>query len=345
MFHLTKPHERALFLVFSELARQASETPVVLLGTPGTIAERTNAEGTRFWVRRYSDASGARREQYVGKTDDSESAAGVQNLRLQIASANAAIASVRLLARSGYATVDKKAFFTLASLHNRGVFRAGGFLIGTHAYGALLNALGVRAVAYATEDVDIARGERLALPEVPSFLGMLRESGVEFVEVPQLDRRAPAVSFKERGVSRFRVDLLVPSKNEKYPVIPVPELQAHATGLPYLAYLLGPSQMVPILSAHGVAEVRIPAAERYATHKILVSQLRGSAGAKTGKDLQQAAVLVDALTEQFPGALGEAVDALPKSARRLFGRGLKALRAHLPRTAETAWESLEAGQS
>jgi hypothetical protein len=345
MAELTRSHERALSLVFSELARQAAEAPAVLLGTPGTIAERSNAEGTRFWVRRYSDASGARREQYVGKTDDAESTARVDDLRVRIAAANAAIASVRLLARSGYATVDKKAFFTLGSLHNHGVFRAGGLLIGTHAYGALLNALGVRAVAYATEDVDIARRERLALPEVPSFLGMLRESGVEFVEVPQLDRRAPAVSFKERGASRFRVDLLVPSKDETYPVVPVPELHAHATGLPYLAYLLGPSHMVPILSTHGVAEVRVPAAERYAVHKILVSQLRGTAGAKIGKDLQQAAILIDALTEHFPGATGEAIDALPKSARRAFGRGLKALRAHLPRTAETAWESLEAGHS
>ena len=345
MAELTQPHERALSLIFSELARQAAETPVVLIGTPGSIAERTNAEGTRYWVRRYSDASGARREQYLGKTDDAEATAGVDELRAQMASANASIASVRLLARSGYAIVDKKAFFTLASLHNHGVFRAGGFLIGTHAYGALLNGLGVRAVPYATEDVDIARRERLALPEVPSFVEMLRASGVEFVEVPQLDRRAPAVSFKERGVSRFRVDLLVPSKDETYSVIPVAELKAHATGLPYLGYLLGPSQMLPILSPHGVVEVRVPAPERYAVHKLVVSQLRGSADAKSGKDLQQAAVLIDALADRFPGAASDAVDALPTSARRAFGRGLKALRAHLPRTASAAWESLEPGPS
>jgi hypothetical protein len=185
---------------------------------------------------------------------------------------------------------NKKAFCTLASLHNHGVFRAGGFLIGTHAYGALLNALGVRAVP-------------------------------------------------------FRVDLLVPSKDETYPIVPVPELKAHATGLPYLAYLLGSSQTVPILSAHGVVEVRVPTAERYAAHKLVVSQLRGSGDAKSGKDLQQAAVLVDALADRFPGATSDAVDALPKSARRAFRRGLKALRAHLPRTAEAAWESLEAGHS
>jgi hypothetical protein len=67
-------------------------------------------------------------------------------------------------------------------------------------------------IGYTTEDVDIARREALALPESPDFLQMLRETGIEFFEVPQLSRRAPSVSFAERGGSRLRVDLLVPSK-------------------------------------------------------------------------------------------------------------------------------------
>jgi hypothetical protein len=45
---LTRSHERALSLVYDELARQAADTPSVLIGTPGSIAERSNAEGTRY---------------------------------------------------------------------------------------------------------------------------------------------------------------------------------------------------------------------------------------------------------------------------------------------------------
>jgi hypothetical protein len=340
MAELTRPHERGLTLVFSELARQASDASRVLIGTPGSLATRTNAEGTRYWVRRYSDAAGRRQEDYLGKLDDSAAAARVDDVRSRIAGTNAAIARVRLLARAGYAVVDKKTFFTLASLHNHGVFRAGAFLVGSHAYGALLNALGVRAVPYATEDIDIARHEALALPEVPSFLEMLRQSGVQFVEVPQLDHHAPSVSFKESGASRFRVDLLVPATGDDYATVPVPELKAHATGLPYLAYLLGTSQVVPILSAHGIVATRVPVPERYAVHKVVLSQVRGSTSPKAGKDLHQAATLIDALAEHFPGAVEDAIAALPKSARRPFGRGTKALRAHLPRAAEAAWESL-----
>jgi hypothetical protein len=167
---LTTPHESALTLLFSELERSASEQFEVLLGTPGTLAKRTNETGTHFWVHRYSDALNRRQEMYLGKVGDPEIERRISSMREMIATANATIARVRLLARAGFATIDRKAYFTLASLHNRGLFRAGALLVGSHAYDALLNAVGVRATPYATEDVDIARREALALPGVPGFL-------------------------------------------------------------------------------------------------------------------------------------------------------------------------------
>ena len=97
---------------------------------------------------------------------------------------------------------------------------------------------------------------------------------------------------------------------------------------------------MPILSGHGIVATRVPTPERYAIHKLVVSQLRGSANPKADKDLHQAATLIDALAERFPGAVSDAVAALPKSARRAVGRSIKALRTYLPRTAEAAWDSL-----
>lgn len=342
---LTTPHERALTLLFEELAALASAQGELLLGTPGTIAERRNAQGTRFWVRRYSDASGRRQEDYIGIVGDPDVEARRSSLSAKIDAANAAIASVRLLARAGYATIDKKAYFTLASLHNSGLFEAGAFVIGSHAFGALLNTLGVRGAGYATEDVDIARRGALAVSELPSFIEMLRATGIEFFEVPGLNRRKPSTSFAERGGSRLRVDLRVPSPNDDYPVVAVPELKAHAKGLPYLAYLLGASQVVPALSVHGVVMIRIPVPERYAVHKLIVSQLRGTTSSKPEKDLGQAAALFDALAERFPGAIEDAFKAAPKSASRHLTRAMKALKAHLPAAAEAAWDALSARKS
>ncbi|HEV2442624.1 MAG TPA: GSU2403 family nucleotidyltransferase fold protein [Steroidobacteraceae bacterium] len=341
MATLTTPHERALTLLFSELQGAAERQGEAFLGSPGSLADRTNETGTHFWVHRYSDAAGRRQEVYLGKADDPAVMARLGELRQRIDAANSAIASVRLLARAGFATVDRKAYATLASLHNHGVFQAGALLIGSHAYGALLNALGARAVAYSTEDVDIARREQLALSGLPPFIDMLRETGLEFFPVPALHRSAPSTSFAERGGSRLRVDLLVPSPDEDYPIVQVPELGAHAKGLPYLAYLLGASQESAVLSPHGIVMVRVPAPERFAAHKLIVSQLRSRASAKPEKDLRQAATLIEALADRFPEAVKEALGALPKSAVRYAVRGAKALERHLPASEEAAWEELK----
>lgn len=337
---LSTRHEKAFSLLFAELEATAVGQREAFLGTPGNLTERTNETGTRFWVHRYSDAVGRRQEVYLGKVDDQAMRVGLEPLRKRIEEANATIASVRVLARAGFATVDRKTHSTLASLHNHGIFRAGAVLVGAHAFGALINALGVKVVPYATEDIDIARPEALALQQVPAFLDMLRETGIEFCEVPALDRREYATSFKEVGRSRLSVDLLVPSAGEDYPTVAVPELRAHAKGLPYLRYLLSGAHMVPVLSPHGVVLVRVPVPERYAIHKLMVSQLRAKTSSKSGKDLRQAAILIDAVVEGFPGAIEDAVAAVPKSAAKYLRRGVKALESYLPRSAEAGWEAL-----
>jgi nucleotidyltransferase-like protein len=150
----------------------------------------------------------------------------------------------------------------------------------------------------------------------------------------------PATSFAEPGGAPLRVDLLVPSENDDYPTIPVPELEAHAKGLPYLAYLLGASQVVPVLSSHGAVAVRVPTPERFAIHKLIVSQLRTETSSKPEKDSRQAATLIDAVVERFPGAIEGALQAVPKSALKYIQRAVEGLRAHLPESATAAWQSL-----
>jgi len=101
---LTTPHERALTLLFSELEGVAAQQSQAFLGSPGALTERTNENGTRYWVHRYSDAAGRRVETYVGKVDDPEVGERVGALRDRIESADAAIGQVRILARAGFAT-------------------------------------------------------------------------------------------------------------------------------------------------------------------------------------------------------------------------------------------------
>ena len=304
----------ALSTLFASIDGHVKAGAPVFVGAAGSIARRKNQNGVEYYVRRFYGAAGTQQETYLGIVGEYE----IASLRAQIDEVKALVPELRLLAREGFQVADPRTYATLASLHLHGVFAAGATLIGSHAFGVLINQMGIRAVAYATEDVDIARREALAFERIPNkgFLDMLKESGIDFVEVPQLDNKKPSTSFKQQGKSRFHVDLLVPSPNSEIQIIEVPELMAHATALPYLAYVLGQTEIASLLAREGCCPVRVPVAERFAIHKLVVSQLRASRGTKTGKDVFQAAVLLAALGEKFPGAIESAVVDLPVSARR-----------------------------
>ena len=107
------------------------------------------------------------------------------------------------------------------------------------------------------------------------------------------------------------------------------KLRIHATGLPYLAYLLGETQMGAALSSQGVAAVRIPVPERFALHKLVVSRLRKGRSEKSLKDLQQASTLIAALGELYPGALENAYARTPVSRRTDIRKSLEQVRSQL----------------
>lgn len=175
--------------------------------------------------------------------------------RERIAEANEMIRSAKMLLREGYLGLEPKPFAAIAPLVDHGLYRAGAVLVGSHAFGAIANKLGIRVSAFPPEDIDIARPQALKLatgaPE--SFLGLLKESGIAFFAVPERD--------------------------------------AHATALPRLGYLTAVTQPGIVIDHHGVAAVRIPMPERYAVHKLVVSELRTGRSAKSARDLRQAAIL------------------------------------------------------
>ncbi len=327
----------SLTTLFGSLDGHAKAGAPVFCGSPGSISVRKNQKGAEYYVHRFYDGASKQRETYLGLVGEHE--ARIQDLRAQIEEVNASIPELRLLVREGFQSADPKTYATLASLHRHGLFNAGATLIGSHAFGVLVNQMGIRAPAYATEDVDVARREVLAFDRIPekNFLEMLRDSGIDFIEIPQLDPKQPASSFKQQGVSRFHVDLLVPSPDAEIRIVAVPELKAHATALPFLSYVLGQTQIATLISREGCCPVRVPVAERFAVHKLVVSQLRSNRIAKTDKDIFQASVVLAALGEKFPGAIESAVRDLPVSARKYLADSKRfvseRLEAH-PRAAE-----------
>ena len=144
MLSLFSRHPLLLQTAFSELKRQAMEQPFVLVGTPGSVSVRA-VNGRPYLYRQFYDAEGRKAAQYIGASDDGAAARRAEAIREQIALTKALVKDGRLLAERGYVRTDARTAAIVAVLANRGLFRAGAVLVGSHAYGALLNDLGVRA--------------------------------------------------------------------------------------------------------------------------------------------------------------------------------------------------------
>jgi hypothetical protein len=275
------------------------------------------------------DAEGRRQQESLGgPKGDPLADERVASVAAQMEVAKDLIGRIRELAKLGFQIADNKTYATMAVLHNHGLFQAGAVLVGSHAYAVLLNSLGIKAIAYETEDIDIARARQLALKKLPNggLLDILKETGIDFVPVPGFNVGDPPTSYKQKGKTRFHVDLLVPSKDKTFATVAVPELGAHASAMPYLAYLLGESYMGTLLSRHGAVSVRVPDPARFAIHKILVSRLRTNMFVKSQKDVQQACVLLAMLGEHRSGDIELACEALPRSARPMIRRALPDVR-------------------
>ncbi len=292
----------------------------VPLGTVGNVAAEVRAAKTYcYW--RYVDANGLPQREYIGSLESVADQAKVQSSQVEVAEWQALSRSSKELRALGFSFANQSAGTTFAALHNAGVFAGGGLIVGSHAYGALLNTLGFREVAnYLTEDIDVARPQKIALvePSRDSWATILNSTGFNFLPMPELDRKSGPTTYKLAGKS-LMVDLLVPAKTRQAGVTRVPELDAYATALPYLDFLTGGGFLNAIvLTKDKIVPIRIPTAERFCVHKLLVSTLRSATlTAKAIKDRKQAGAIACALVDLGRAEeLQTAVNELPRSARK-----------------------------
>jgi hypothetical protein len=315
---------------FAQAVEIALTQQQVELGSPGTLVQEPRRGGKPFvyWHRYTPDGKLAKR--YIGSLGGAEE----ETARHQQQELPLLRETSKKLRKLGFAAVDNSTALTLAVLYNAGVFHRGPILVGTHAYGALLNDLGVRIIpSPLTEDVDIATRLELATVPSKSLLDILRETGLPFVEVPSLKRTEPPTSFKVRG-QRLKVDLLVPAKGEPYRSVAVPVLGAHVIGLPYLEYLLHDPVRSIVIGKDRLIPVALPQPGRYCVHKLAVSALRSSGSAKTNKDILQATVLAAVLSSTREFSLEEAIDetsrGLRQKARHGAGQARRLLGSNYP---------------
>ncbi len=274
-------------------------------------------KGKRYWYL-YISLGSSRREHYLGEEStklldriEDEKAAWQANeddreLRKSL---------VSMLSAGGMVPLARDEGKLLSLLERSGVFLASAVLVGTMAFKAYANMLGVKWESQlATQDVDIAADNRysLALPRLkkPLNLGqIILDSGLGFFEVPTLNRKQPSTSFKIRGKD-FLVDVLTPLRGrESSRPVQLAEFDTFAQPLRHLDYLLEDIQPAVLLHAHGIM-VNVPAPARFAIHKCVVSQRRKAAfAAKSRKDLLQSEQVFQVLMEDRPADLWIAFEA------------------------------------
>ena len=311
--------------------------PDLLPGTPGTLYERIGT-GHPYWYRVYYAAPGRQVEDLVSARDDGDA---LDAAREQIDFAKWVARQVADLRKLEFQVADKSVARVLVELHNLRAFEAGLVVVGTLCYMAWLNEMGVKAVSLRTQDVDLARRQRLKLDAPLGFLEAMQATKLPFAAVPGLSGGEPPTSVKLPGAEGLRVDMLAAGPRIGA-TLAIPELRWHAQAIPHYDYLLAGARPGAILAGGHCVPVRLPAPERLVWHKLFSSAARTGAPEKAAKDLLQAATLAAVLVEQEDESLAESARATPVALRLAARKRLPAIRKALVAHPQVL-EQIEAG--
>lgn len=277
-------------------ATLGSELSRTVAGLSGSFA-RKKVKERDYWYFQFTDLGGVLRQVYVGP--DSER---IQAL-VSEAKTSGQQAPLAPLARSavalGCAPVLPRHFRVLRRLSEYGFFKAGGVLIGTHAFLAHGNMLGLHwGDTSRTQDVDLAdAGKNMAIA-LPANLQVDAHGAIESLEmglvpVISLSSKAGATYLNPRDPD-FRLDFLTTLHRGKE--APYEHVQLHVVMQPlkFMEYLLQDLAQAALFCDEGSILVNVPNPARYALHKLLVFGERSASYAqKSRKDLQQAAALLE----------------------------------------------------
>jgi len=276
----------------------------------GSFNQKT-VKGRKYWYFQFTEPSGKLHQLYVGPDGEP-----VQKL-MALQDAPSAAAALGPLARSalalGCTAVLPRHYRVIRRLADYGFFRAGGVLIGTHAFLAFGNSLGVFwGDASRTQDIDFAHaGKKLSLL-LPNNVEVKTDEAITSLEMGFLP--VSGLSGKTGGSylipsePEFRLDFLTPLHRGGDAPYKHPQLHVTLQPLPFMEFSLEGVEQAVIFCNEGAVLVNVPSAERYALHKLLVyGERSGSFRVKSAKDLVQSACLLNFLWDHRRDSLEEAL--------------------------------------
>ena len=307
---------------YAEVLDQARTLELnALAGLTGSFHRRT-IKGSDYVYFGYRDPIGdAQRRVYVGPADE--------RVNALVARFNAAKAPKRLAPNAqaalalGCAATLPKHYRIVRQLAAYGFFKAGGVLIGTHAFVAMANMLGVRWTSGdRTLDVDFAHAGRnvsLALPTDVrlSVHDALTSLEMGLLPIQELSSGQTGGQYRNPQDPELRLDFLTPLTRDPGPVL-MENLGLALKPLKFMEFSLEGITQAALLSRDGGCVVNIPSPARYAVHKLIVFGERDTASrTKAVKDIGQAAALAqwhllngqaDHFREAWSDALGRGRD-------------------------------------
>ena len=290
---------------------QIAETTRSPAFVTGTVAYKT-IKGARYAYWAFKELDGRKREYYLGPAGPAIEAierarsAGAPALDAVARQAAAAIAH-------GCMATPPKHFRIVKRLSEYQFFRAGGLLVGTHAFLALGNQLGVAwGSGTRTLDLDFAHAGpggnvSVALPADLRANAHDALTSLEHGFLPSLGgSKGMASLYVSEREPDLRIDFLTVPRRGGRNEVHAPDLGVSLSPLKFLDYLIERPGQAVLLDRADAVLVNLPDPARYGLHKLIVAHERGARHPKHGKDIAQALALIDWHLQRAPHALADA---------------------------------------
>lgn len=274
----------------------------------GSFARKT-VKGRDYWYFQFTDLGGILRQLYVGPDTEqvrllvSQSRQSGHEPLLPLARSAIALGCAPLLGRH---------FRVVRRLSEYGFFRAGGVLVGTHAFLSYGNLLGVSwGEGSRTHDVDLAHAGKNVTVALPATLQVDTHGAIESLQLGLLPigglSAVAGATYLNPKDPELRLDFLTTLHRGKGKPFEHPQLHVALQPLKFMEYILENVGQAAVFREEGSVAVNIPHPARYALHKLLVyAERKGSFLQKAQKDLWQAAALLECLKARRPWEVEEA---------------------------------------
>ena len=334
---------------YSQLFQTAVEVQSRQLvnGLSGNFISK-KVKGNLYWYYRYSDPVDGRVQAYLGpdsdaiqallaKTSSKEAISGVVALRKQVG-----VAVVM-----GLSQINAAQLKPIKRLAEYGFFQAGGLLVGSHAFAAYANMLGIiwsQETLHRTLDVDFAHAGNQVSLLVGDGFKINATTAIESLEegfLPRLSSSGRSGSWVHPSDPDNVIDFLTTKTNESDAPFEFPPLGIARQPLKFMEFSLENLRQTVLFSQSSSAIVNVPDPARYAIHKLIVYAERVATNpTKAKKDLAQAGALIEVLSRLNSDDL---YDAYCNAIQR--GRGWKnrldkaciSLEAHCPDLTFKKW--------